>query len=117
MFTESRAQDAAAVVLGAVAALSPIWVAHTDKAMWTLVVLGVLIAAAGLGHLAKMAGTTADYAMGVLGALLFISPWVMDFRGYSGASWTAWIVGALTVAVALAAMPAVSGRFHAVTHH
>ncbi|WP_067699943.1 SPW repeat domain-containing protein [Nocardia jejuensis] len=119
MFTEGRAQDAVAVVLGAVAALSPIWVAHNDRAMWTLVVLGVLIALVGLGHMAKtLAGTTADYALGVLGVLMFISPWVMDFRSaYSGASWTAWIVGALSVAVAVAALPAVSGRLHGVTHH
>lgn len=117
MFTEGRAQDAVAVVLGVVAALSPIWVAHSNRALWTLIVLGVLIALSGLGHLAKMAGTTADYAMGVLGVLLFISPWVMNFHDYSGASWTAWIVGALTVATAAAAMPAVSGRMNSVTHH
>ncbi|UGT39138.1 SPW repeat protein [Nocardia yamanashiensis] len=117
MFTESRTQDAVAVVLGAFTALSTLWVDHSDKAFWTLVVLGVLIAATGLGRMAKVLSDTADYALGLLGVLLFVSPWVMSFDNYSGASWTAWVVGALTVVIALAAMPAVSTRLHAVTHH
>ncbi|MBF6240066.1 SPW repeat protein [Nocardia otitidiscaviarum] len=112
MFTDSRAPDAVAVVLGAIAALSPIWVDTSNRAMWTLIVLGVLIAATGLAQLAKVAGATADYAMAVLGALLFLSPWVMNFSSYTNASWTAWIVGVLTVVVALAALPQVAGRMH-----
>ncbi|WP_405486145.1 SPW repeat protein [Nocardia sp. NBC_00511] len=117
MFTVSRAQDAVAVVLGAVAALSPIWVAHSNHALWSLVVLGVLIALTGLAQVAKRAPSWNGYAQGVLGILLFISPWVMDFRGFSGASWVAWIVGALTLVVGLASMPEVSGRVNGVLHH
>ncbi|MCU1640629.1 MULTISPECIES: SPW repeat protein [unclassified Nocardia] len=117
MFTESRTQDAVAVVLGAYTALSSLWVAHSDRAMWTLIVLGVLIALTGLGHLANALTGTAQYAMVVLGALLFISPWVMNFHDYTGASWTAWVAGALTAVIGLAAVPAVSGRLHTVTHH
>ncbi|MFC9996225.1 SPW repeat protein [Nocardia sp. NPDC127526] len=117
MFTESRAQDMVAVVLGAIAALSPLFVDTNNRAMWTLVVLGVCIALTGLGQLMKMVSATADYAMAALGVLLFISPWVMNFDAYSGASWTAWIVGVLTVVVAVAALPAVSARMHTATHH
>ncbi|MFI6868158.1 SPW repeat protein [Nocardia sp. NPDC050406] len=117
MFTESRAQDAVAVVLGVVAALSPLWVDTNNNAMWSLIVLGVLIALTGLAQMARAAGATADYAMGVLGVLMFLSPWVMNFDTFSGASWTAWIVGALTVVVAVAALPQVSTRLHTATHH
>ncbi|MGV9839358.1 SPW repeat domain-containing protein [Nocardia niigatensis] len=117
MFTVNRAEQALAVVLGAIAALSPIWVAHNDRALWTLVVLGVLIALAGLAQIADMATGMVGYALGVLGVLMFISPWVMNFHSFSGASWVAWIVGALTVVVALAEMPEVSGRFGAAAHH
>lgn len=116
MFTVSRAEQAVTVVLGAVAALSPIWVAHSSRALWTFVVLGVLIALAGLAQMAGRAPGSVGYALGVLGVLTFISPWVMNFHSYSGASWVAWIVGALTVVVALAEMPEVAGRFGATTH-
>ncbi|GAB0103312.1 SPW repeat protein [Nocardia sp. JMUB6875] len=116
MFTVSRAEQAVTVVLGAVAALSPIWVAHSNRALWTLVVLGVLIALAGLSQLADRASSWTGRALGVLGVLMFISPWVMNFHSYSNASWVAWIVGALTVVVALAEMPEVSGRFGAAAH-
>ena len=43
----NRMQDAVAVVLGVFAALSPMWLDTTDRAMWSLVVLGVLVALSG----------------------------------------------------------------------
>ncbi|MFG1789903.1 SPW repeat protein [Nocardia sp. NPDC049149] len=118
MFTESRAQDLLAVVLGVFAALSPLWVETTDKAQWSLIVLGVLIALTGLAQMYRPAmGATADYAMGLFGLLLFISPWAMDFTEYRGASWTAWVVGVVTAVVAVAALPTVSGRLHNMAPH
>lgn len=112
MFTESRAQDFVAVVLGAFTALSPLWVDTSSRAMWTLIILGVLIALTGLGQLSRPAMSELDYAMGALGVLLFLSPWVMNYDAFSGASWTAWIVGVLTVVVAVAALPQVTARLH-----
>ncbi|NKY85033.1 SPW repeat domain-containing protein [Nocardia veterana] len=112
MLTESRTQDFVAVVLGAYTALSPIWTDHSNRAMWTLIVLGVLIALTGLAQLSRPAMAGTDYAMGLFGVLLFISPWVMDYSAFNAASWTAWIVGVLTVVVAVAALPQVSARMH-----
>ncbi|MEV5652755.1 SPW repeat protein [Nocardia sp. NPDC052254] len=112
MLTESRTQDFVAVVLGAYTALSPIWTDHSTRAMWTLIVLGVLIALTGLAQLSRPAMTGTDYAMGLFGVLLFISPWVMNYSAFNAASWTAWIVGVLTVVVAVAALPQVSARMH-----
>ena len=89
----NRMQDAVAVVLGVFAALSPMWLDTTDRAMWSLVVLGVLVALSGLAHMARPDMAMADYAMGVFGVLMFISPWVMNFDALRGASWTAWVVG------------------------
>ena len=118
MFTENRAQDGLAVVLGAVAALSPLWVDTNDRAVWSLVVLGVLIALTGAAQILRPAMGALDYAMGLFGALLFLAPWVMDFTAYRGASWTAWVVGVVTVVVAVAALPAMSARMHrTVAHH
>ncbi|MBF6394870.1 SPW repeat protein [Nocardia cyriacigeorgica] len=117
MFTESRAQDFLAVVLGVFAALSPLWVETNDRAMWSLIVLGVLIALTGLAQMYRAEMASADYAMGLFGVLMFLSPWVMDFSGFSGASWTAWVVGVVTVVVAVAALPAVSGRLRGMAPH
>ncbi|MET8774518.1 SPW repeat protein [Nocardia sp. NPDC050713] len=115
MFTESRAQDLLAVILGAFTALSPIWVDTNDRAMWTMIVLGVLIALTGLAQMARPAMAMADYAMALFGALLFIAPWAMDYTEFRGASWTSWIVGVVTVVVAVAALPAVTARMHRTT--
>ncbi len=117
MFTESRAQDLLAVVLGVFTALSPLWVDTNDNARWSLIVLGVLIALTGLAQMYRASLTAADFAMGLFGALLFISPWAMDFTNYRGASWTAWVVGVVTVVVAVAALPAMSARLHDMAPH
>ena len=109
----NRMQDAVAVVLGVFAALSPMWLDTTDRAMWSLVVLGVPGCTVGSGRtLARPDMAMADYAMGVFGVLMFISPWVMSFDALRGASWTAWVVGVLTVVVAVSAMPVMSARMH-----
>lgn len=100
-----RWQDWVAVVIGVLVALSPIVVATDTAALWTLIVFGVLIAAAGLWSLAQPESVVSEYAHGVLGVLLFISPWVLTYADMSGAAWTSWIGGVLTVAVGLAALP------------
>ncbi|MEV6428682.1 SPW repeat protein [Nocardia sp. NPDC051463] len=117
MFTESRTQDYLAIVLGVFAALSPLWVETNDNGQWSLIVLGVLIALTGLAQIYRPAVQATDYAMGLFGALLFISPWAMDFTDYRGASWTAWVVGVVTVVVAIAALPAMSARLHDMAPH
>ncbi|MFF2084928.1 SPW repeat protein [Nocardia sp. NPDC058176] len=117
MFNDSRAQDFLAVVLGAFTALSPLWLDTNSNARWTLIVLGVLIAATGLIQMARASMAGADYAMGLFGVLLFISPWAMSFTAFSGASWTAWVVGVVTAVVAVAALPAMSQRLHNMAPH
>ncbi|MEV6277714.1 SPW repeat protein [Nocardia sp. NPDC051832] len=117
MFTDSRAQDGLAVALGVIAALSTLWVATNDNAFWALIILGALIALTGLAQIYRASMAALDYAMALFGALLFLSPWVLDFTAYSGASWTAWVVGVATVVVAVAALPTVSGRLHNMAPH
>ncbi|RDI33911.1 SPW repeat-containing protein [Rhodococcus sp. AG1013] len=112
MKASTRWQDYAAVIIGAYAALSPLWLATDTGARWSLIVLGVLVALAGLASMARPGMAAVDYAMGVFGVLMFISPWVMNFSSMTGASWTAWVVGALTVVVAVAGLPAMSARMH-----
>lgn len=118
MFTESRTQDFLAVVLGVFTALSPIWVSTNNRAAWTMIVLGLLIAITGLVQMYRPALAATDYAMALFGALLFLAPWVMDYTAHNGAAWTSWVVGLVTVVLAVAALPAVAGRMHrAAPHH
>lgn len=112
MKASTRWQDYAAVVIGIFAALSPLWLDTNTGARWSLIVLGVLVAVAGLAHMARPGMAAADYATGVLGVLLFISPWVMNFHTITATAWTAWIVGALAVVVAAVGLPAMSARMH-----
>lgn len=108
----TRWQDWAEVVLGVVALLSPLWVDTSTKAMWTMIVLGALIAIDGLLSLAMPAMVASEGIQVVLGVLLFISPWVMGYSAMTGASWTSWIVGVLTVAAGAVALPAANSAHH-----
>ncbi|MCO1656594.1 SPW repeat protein [Pseudonocardia humida] len=104
--TWHRWQDWTAVVIGVLTALSPIVVATDTAALWTLIVFGVLIAAAGLWSLSAPGSVASEYVHVVLGVLLFVSPWVFAYADLTGAAWTSWVAGVLTVAVGFAAVPA-----------
>ncbi|MFD8498973.1 SPW repeat protein [Amycolatopsis sp. NPDC059657] len=100
-----RPHDWAEVLLGVVAALSPLWMDTDNTAMWTMIVLGALIALDGLASLARPGMVYGEGAQIVFGALLFLSPWVLSYTEFNGAAWTAWIVGVLTIVVGAAAVP------------
>ena len=40
----------------------------------------------------------------VIGALLFIAPWVLGYAGVTGAAWTAWLTGIIIAVVAVIAL-------------
>jgi hypothetical protein len=101
----TRPHDWAEVLLGVVAVLSPLWMNTNNTAMWTLIVLGALIALDGLASLAMPGMVYGEGIQIVLGALIFLSPWVLGYTGFTGASWTAWIIGVLTVAAGASALP------------
>ena len=101
----TRPHDWAEVVLGVVAVLSFLWVDTDDAAMWSMVVLGALIALDGLLSLAMPGLIYGEGLQVVLGALLFVSPWVMGYTDLMAASWSAWILGGLTLVVGAAALP------------
>ncbi|WET78083.1 SPW repeat protein [Amycolatopsis sp. QT-25] len=101
----NRPHDRAEVVIGVVVTLSPLWMTTDSTAMWSLVLLGALIALDGPASLAMPGMVYGEGIQIVLGALLFLSPWVMGYTDLAGASWTAWIGGVLTVVAGAAAMP------------
>lgn len=101
----TRPHDWVEVVLGVVAALSFLWVDTDSKAMWTMIVLGALIALDGLLSLAMPGLVYGEGVQVVLGVLLIIAPWVMSYTAFGGASVSSWILGALTLVASAAALP------------
>lgn len=107
-----RWQDWAALVIGVLTALSPLVTTTDAAAAWTMVVLGVVLAATSLWSLAAPRSVSSEYVHGVLGVLLFIAPWVMGYSALAGASWTSWVAGVLAVVVAATAVPAANAAHH-----
>jgi uncharacterized membrane protein HdeD (DUF308 family) len=113
----TRPHDWAEVVIGVVAALSPLWLSTDTTAMWTMVVLGALIALDGLVSLAMPGMVYGEGVQIALGVLLFIAPWVMSYTEFNGASWTSWIAGVLTVVAGAAAMPVANAAHRTAGQH
>jgi uncharacterized membrane protein HdeD (DUF308 family) len=101
----TRPYDWAEVVLGVVAVASPLWMDTDNPAMWTMIVLGALVALDGLVSLAMPGMVAGEAVQIVLGVLMFISPWVMTYTDMTGIAWSSWIIGALTVVAGGAALP------------
>lgn len=64
------------------------------NAAWDAWIVGVIVAVVSIIALAQMAQWE-DWVNLILGAWLFISPWVLRFSGIQNAAWDAWIVGIL----------------------
>ena len=92
-------EPAVAFLAGLAALLAPdLW---ADSAGRTpLMVLGALLALAGLYALVGVAGPSAWTAT-AFAVLVFVSPWAFSFTGKSAAAWTAWIAGGLAAIVGL----------------
>lgn len=104
-----RWQDWVAVAAGLYAALGTIWSKpYTGRSIVALIVLGVLLILAALWALGSPTTRGAEVTAVILGALLFISPWVLVFFGKAGPAWTAWICGAVGIIVSVWALPAAS---------
>lgn len=111
-----RWSDWVEVVVGVVTLLSPLlWLDTSTKTMWTMVILGALIAIDGLVSLAAPRQMASETIQAALGVLLFISPWVMGFVSNWGAAWTGWIAGAVTIVASGIAIPAMRGATHRLT--
>jgi hypothetical protein len=111
----SRWEDWVAVVLGVVAALTPIWVATNAAATSSLLVLGVLTAVIGLWSLGQPGALASEWITLVLGVLLFLAPWVLGYSALSGAAWTSWVIGVIDVIMAAAALPAANTAHRGLT--
>jgi hypothetical protein len=92
-------QDGVAFVAGLAALLAPeLWA--DDAGKQPLMVLGALLALAGLYALLAAAGPSA-WTTTAFAVLIFVSPWAFGFTGQDAAAWTAWIAGGVAAIVGL----------------
>jgi len=108
----ARWQDWVAVAAGLYAALASIWTTpRTAMTVTLLIVLGVLMIIAALWSLMAPGLVWMEWVVAVLGALLFISPWVAMYANNPGPAWTAWICGGVGIVTGLWALqPAFRSR-------
>lgn len=95
-------QDWVNVILGAYLALAPVWTAGAP-AGW-FVTLGILVAAVGAWALGSVSSRASEWTQIILGAVVFLAPWMGGFAAAAGAAWTAWILGVAIVVLAAWAM-------------
>ena len=111
----TRWQDWVAVAAGAYAALSTLWTTQSGASAIFMVTLGVLLVVAGVWNLAMPRLVSTEWIEAILGAVLFLAPWIGGYASQPGAAWTSWICGAIALIAGLwAALPAT--RAHQEAH-
>lgn len=113
----TRWQDWVTLVVGAYAALAPIWTETDTNTTRTMVGLGVVTALVSLWSLARPEDRISEYAHVVMGLLFFVAPWVVGFTDLNAMAYTAWAVGLISVVMGLWATPEVQRRLHHAPSH
>jgi len=114
----TRWEDWVAVAIGLVAAVSTFLMPQVGASMPWMLIVGILLIAAGVANLAMPGMVAMEYVQLALGALLFLSPWLGGYAGMdSGPAWICWIGGAVAVVVAaLAVRPAMQMHDRSLPH-
>jgi hypothetical protein len=113
----TRWEDWATVVVGAVVALSTIWMTAMGASVALMLILGILLIASGVVNLARPSMMAMEWLQGALGILLFISPWVGGYSSEPGVAWVSWVGGVVTIiVVALTMQPMAHMPHRPVTH-
>jgi hypothetical protein len=113
----TRWQDWVAVTAGLYVALATLWTTPAGASIAIMIVLGVLLIISGLWNLAMPGMVAMEWVQGVLGVLLFISPWVGGYSTATGAAWSSWICGGVAIVVAaLALQPSMEMHHKAIPH-
>ncbi len=73
---------------------------EASRAAWDAWVLGVIVFLAALSAVGRL-DVRQEWIILVLGAWIFVAPWVLGFTPLPKASWDHWIVGALVFLIAL----------------
>ncbi len=114
----TRTQDYGTLIAGTYVALSPIWTSTTGEssALWTLIVLGLLLGVTALVSLARPDVRATESLTVLFGALLFIAPWLFGYTALEGASWTSWVVGVIAAALGGSVLAASNRAQQAIQH-
>jgi hypothetical protein len=92
-------EPAVTFVAGLAALLAPdLWADSAGRQ--PLMVLGTLLALAGLYALVGAAGPS-EWTATAFAVLVFVSPWAFGFTGDHAGAWTAWIAGGVAAIVGL----------------
>jgi uncharacterized membrane protein len=108
----NRWQDWANVVLGVILFITPFIFAATANtaAAYTAYVGGVLLVIVGLFDLANPENQTSQWIEGIVGVLVFISPWVLGFSALTAMAYSAWVIGVLSVVLTASVLFADRGQ-------
>ncbi|ALV44730.1 hypothetical protein MB46_03580 [Arthrobacter alpinus] len=112
----NRWQDYIVVIAGLYAALSTLWTTQQSSSMVMMIGCGVLLMASGVWNLMSPGQPVAEWVQMVLGALLFVSPWLAGYTGHQMATWNSWIAGGVAVIAGVLALQP-SMHHHAEGHH
>ncbi len=96
----TRWQDWTIGILGVILFLTP-WLFGTvtmASSSWNAWIIGVVVVLLALGSL-SLPGSSGimEWITLIVGAWLFIAPWVLGFAILGSAAWAAWIIGILLV--------------------
>jgi hypothetical protein len=85
---------------------------------WDAWIVGVVVAVLSIAALSRMAQWE-DWINLILGAWLFISPWIFGYAATPAAAWNSWIVGALFFLIGIWGVSAARHSIEAMTpqHH
>jgi hypothetical protein len=108
----NRWQDWANVVLGVILFITPFVFGATGNtlAAFTAYVGGALLVIIGLFDLANPESQAGEWVEGVVGVLVFISPWVLGFSSLTMMAWSAWIIGVVSVVLVASVLFADRGQ-------
>lgn len=114
----TRWEDWVAAGVGLVAAVCAFALPQMGASLPWMLIIGVLLIAAGVANLAMPGMVAMEYVQLALGALLFVAPWLGGYADtQSGAAWVSWIGGAVAVVVAaMAVRPAMHMHDSALPH-
>ena len=94
-----KSLDAVVVVIGLWLVLSSTFLfsAEFPMMLWIGGLLGLAVLALAIWGGMSDRNTLPEWVNVILGVVLFISPWVLDFTNFSLAAWNFWIVGFVVV--------------------
>ncbi|RNL85436.1 SPW repeat protein [Halostreptopolyspora alba] len=102
---KGRWEDWVAVVAGVAVAISWIWHGMLGIGMAAMLILGVLTVLAAVISITRPGMIATEVVTLALGALLFLSPWLLAFTDTMAAAWTAWIAGAVIAVMGIVSLP------------